>query len=82
MPQPDRRLAVGRLRVADGVDQVRFNRALRVHNGPLNIGATPQLRIVSACVARRYERILPAKTGRWSEQPACPGAVVRVGRRP
>jgi len=62
MPQPDRGLAVGRLRVADGVDQVRFNRALRVHNGPLNIGATPQLRIMSACVARRYERILPANT--------------------
>ena len=30
MPQPDRATAVGRLRVADGFGQVRFNRALRV----------------------------------------------------
>jgi hypothetical protein len=29
MPQPDRAPAVGRLRVADGVDQVCFNRALK-----------------------------------------------------
>jgi hypothetical protein len=35
-----------RLRVADGVDQVRFNRALRVDSGPLNIGAAPLLRIM------------------------------------
>jgi hypothetical protein len=27
--------AVGRLRIADGVDQVRFNRALRVDSAPL-----------------------------------------------
>ncbi len=32
MPQPDRAPARGR-QVADGVDQVRFNRALRVVNG-------------------------------------------------
>ena len=32
MPQPDRAPAGGR-RVADGVDQVRVNRALRVVNG-------------------------------------------------
>jgi hypothetical protein len=31
MPQPDRAPADGR-RVADGVDQVRFDRALRVVN--------------------------------------------------
>jgi hypothetical protein len=29
MPQPDRAPAVRRLRVADGVDQVCFNRALK-----------------------------------------------------
>src|SRR5476649_1207531 len=46
MPQPDRAPAVGRLRVADAVDQLRFNRALRVDNGPLNMGAAPQLRIM------------------------------------
>jgi len=36
MPQPDRAPAVGRLRVADGVDQVRFNRTLQVENGPMS----------------------------------------------
>jgi hypothetical protein len=36
MPQPDRAPAVGRLRVADGVDQVRFNRALQVESGPMS----------------------------------------------
>jgi hypothetical protein len=41
MPQSDRRPAVGRLRVADGVDQVRFNRALRVDSGPLNTCPLP-----------------------------------------
>jgi hypothetical protein len=46
MPQPDRAAAVGRLRVADGVDQVCLNRALGVDSGPLNIGAAPQLRIM------------------------------------
>jgi hypothetical protein len=45
MPQTDRRPAVGRLGVADGVDQVRVNRTRRVDNGPLNIRATPLLRI-------------------------------------
>jgi hypothetical protein len=35
MPQPDRAPAAGRPRVVDGVDQVRFNRALRVDSGPL-----------------------------------------------
>jgi hypothetical protein len=42
MPQPDRAPAVGRLRVADSVDQVCFNPALRVDSGSLNIGAAPQ----------------------------------------
>lgn len=46
MPQPDGAPAVGRLRVAEGVDQVRFNRARRVDSSPLNIGAAPQLRIM------------------------------------
>ncbi len=34
MPQPDLAAAVGRLRVAGDVDQVRFNPALRVDSGP------------------------------------------------
>jgi hypothetical protein len=37
---------LGGFGVADGVDQVRFNQALRVNNGPLNIGAAPQLRVM------------------------------------
>jgi hypothetical protein len=55
MPQPDRAPAVGRLRVADGVDQVRFNRALRVDSDPLNIGAAPQLRITLSAFKRKVD---------------------------
>lgn len=36
MPQSYRAPDAGRLRVADGVDQVRFNRALQVENGPMS----------------------------------------------
>jgi hypothetical protein len=46
MPQPDRAPTVGRLRIADAVDQVRFSRALRVDSSPLNIGAAAQLRVM------------------------------------
>jgi hypothetical protein len=53
MPQPDGAPAVGRLRVADGVDQVRFSRALRVDSG-LNIGAAPQLRIMPSDLFVQY----------------------------
>jgi hypothetical protein len=40
MPQPDRAPAGGR-RAADGVDQVRFNRALRIVNGQWSILKLP-----------------------------------------
>src|ERR1700677_2628339 len=56
MPQPGRAPAVGRPRVADGVDQVRFNRALRVDSGTLNIGAAPQLRSMPSEFKQRRGR--------------------------
>jgi hypothetical protein len=37
MPQPDRAAGVGRLRVADGVDQIHFNRAPAVQNPTVNL---------------------------------------------
>jgi hypothetical protein len=50
MPQPDRAPAGGR-RVADGVDQVRFNRALRVVNGQWSNTETAGFRVsIQFCV--------------------------------
>jgi hypothetical protein len=72
MPQPDRAPAVRRLRVADGVDQVCFNRALKhLCRRPIEWGGdvlTPKL--VARALKLLVEQDGPFYLDRWGRSAA------------